>query len=75
MSILVLAEHDNTTLNPSTLHAVSAASEIGGDITVLVAGVDQRRWLMRPYRLTASARFFTLMRLSIPTASPRISFR
>ena len=38
MSILVLAEHDNTTLNPSTLHAVSAASEIGGDITVLVAG-------------------------------------
>ncbi|MEH6457118.1 MAG: FAD-binding protein [Cocleimonas sp.] len=38
MSILVIAEHDNASLNASTLSALAAATEIGGDITVLVAG-------------------------------------
>ncbi|MEQ9327423.1 MAG: FAD-binding protein [Rhodospirillales bacterium] len=40
MSILVLAEHDNSELKPATLHAVGAAKQIGGDIVVLVAGAD-----------------------------------
>lgn len=38
MSILVIAEHDNADLKPSTLNTVSAAKEIGGDIAILVAG-------------------------------------
>ena len=38
MSILVIAEHDNNELKGSTLNTVTAASEIGGDISVLVAG-------------------------------------
>lgn len=38
MSILVIAEHDNAALKPATLNTVTAASAIGGDITVLVAG-------------------------------------
>jgi electron transfer flavoprotein alpha subunit len=38
MSILVLAEHDNKTLKPSTLSALGAAQKIGGEIHVLVAG-------------------------------------
>lgn len=38
MGILVIAEHDNSTLRPSTLNAVSAAGKIGGEIHVLVAG-------------------------------------
>ncbi len=38
MSILVIAEHDNATLKPATLHAITAAAAIGGDIHVLVAG-------------------------------------
>ena len=38
MTILVIAEHDNATLKPSTLHTLGAASEIGGDVHVLVAG-------------------------------------
>ena len=38
MGILVLAEHDNSELKPATLHAVGAASQIGSDITILVAG-------------------------------------
>lgn len=38
MSSLVIAEHDNQTLNTATLNAVAAAQAIGGDIHVLVAG-------------------------------------
>lgn len=38
MSILVIAEHDNQTLKSATLNTVGAASEIGGDIHLLVAG-------------------------------------
>ncbi len=38
MSILVIAEHDNSQLKPATLNTISAAQAIGGDITVLVAG-------------------------------------
>jgi electron transfer flavoprotein alpha subunit len=38
MTILVIAEHDNVSLKPATLNAVTAAAKIGGDIHVLVAG-------------------------------------
>jgi len=38
MSVLVIAEHDNTALKPATLNAVTAAAKIGGEIHVLVAG-------------------------------------
>ena len=38
MSILIIAEHDNTSLKAATLNTVAAASEIGGDITLLIAG-------------------------------------
>ncbi|WP_133013503.1 electron transfer flavoprotein subunit alpha/FixB family protein [Marinomonas flavescens] len=38
MSILLIAEHDNNKLNPVTLSAVTAARQIGGEITMLVAG-------------------------------------
>ena len=40
MSILVIAEHDNKTLNQVTLKAVAAAEQIGGDIHILVAGLN-----------------------------------
>ncbi|MGK9053360.1 electron transfer flavoprotein subunit alpha/FixB family protein [Neorhizobium sp. CSC1952] len=38
MAILLLAEHDNQTLSDQTAKALSAASKIGGDVHVLVAG-------------------------------------
>ncbi|NKD77022.1 electron transfer flavoprotein subunit alpha/FixB family protein [Haematospirillum sp. H1815] len=38
MAVLVIAEHNNTTLKDATLHTVSAATKAGGDIHVLVAG-------------------------------------
>ena len=40
MSILVVAEHDNNQIKGSTLNTVTAASEIGGDVSVLVAGSE-----------------------------------
>jgi electron transfer flavoprotein alpha subunit len=38
MTILVIAEHDNAHLKAATLNTVAAASKLGGDIHVLVAG-------------------------------------
>jgi len=38
MAILVIAEHDNASLKGATLNTITAASKIGGDVEVLVAG-------------------------------------
>jgi electron transfer flavoprotein alpha subunit len=38
MSNLVIAEHNNEALGAATLNAITAASQIGGDVHVLVAG-------------------------------------
>ncbi|HZZ02321.1 electron transfer flavoprotein subunit alpha/FixB family protein [Paraburkholderia sp.] len=38
MTILVIAEHDNASIKAATLNTVAAASKIGGDVHVLVAG-------------------------------------
>ncbi|GAA0662454.1 electron transfer flavoprotein subunit alpha/FixB family protein [Rheinheimera tangshanensis] len=40
MSILVIAEHNNQSLKADTFKAVKAASQIGGDIHLLVAGFN-----------------------------------
>ncbi|MCF1440098.1 MAG: electron transfer flavoprotein subunit alpha/FixB family protein, partial [Shewanella sp.] len=40
MTILVIAEHDNVSLKPETGKIINAASQIGGDIHLLVAGHD-----------------------------------
>jgi electron transfer flavoprotein alpha subunit len=38
MAILVIAEHDNSSIKAATLNAVTAATKMGGDIHLLVAG-------------------------------------
>lgn len=38
MTTLLIAEHDNAVLNPSTCNALTAAAQIGGPVHVLVAG-------------------------------------
>jgi electron transfer flavoprotein alpha subunit len=38
MTTLVIAEHDNAVLKPSTLNTVAAATRIGGPVHLLVAG-------------------------------------
>ncbi len=40
MGILIIAEHDNHILSESVLPVVSAATQLGKDITILVAGQD-----------------------------------
>jgi len=40
MTILVIAEHDNTSVKAATLNTVAAARKIGGDVHVLVAGYN-----------------------------------
>ena len=40
MPILILADHDNASLKPATLNAISAAQQIGGDLHVLVTGAN-----------------------------------
>ena len=40
MSVLLIAEHDNSKLKPFTLNAITAASKIDGDVHVLVAGAN-----------------------------------
>ncbi len=38
MTVLLIAEHDNSTLKVFTLNAISAASKMDADVHVLVAG-------------------------------------
>ncbi len=38
MSVLVIAEHDNQAIKSSTLSTVTAASQLGGEVKLLVAG-------------------------------------
>ena len=40
MTILVIAEHDHTTLKAATLNTVAAAQKIGGEVHLLVAGAN-----------------------------------
>ncbi len=40
MTTLVIADHDNSELKPSTLNVMTAAQKIGGDVVILVAGQD-----------------------------------
>lgn len=42
MAILLLAEHDNATLSDLTAKTLTAATQIGGDVHVLVAGSGAR---------------------------------
>ncbi len=42
MAILLIAEHDNTSLSDQTSKALSAALKIGSDVHILVAGKDAK---------------------------------
>ena len=38
MAVLLIAEHDNTSIKDATHKALTAAARMGGDVHVLVAG-------------------------------------
>jgi len=56
MSILVIAEHNNSELTPVTASVVAAAAKIGGDITVLVAGKGSNSVAESAAKLTGVSR-------------------
>ena len=43
MAVLVIAEHDNASLNDATHKVVTAAAKFGGDVDILVAGEGAAR--------------------------------
>ena len=40
MAVLIIADHNNKDLNPSTLNTISAAMKISQDIDIVVAGYN-----------------------------------
>lgn len=56
MSILVLAEHDNSVLKDATLAAVTAAGELGSSVDVLVAGDNARTVAEAAAKITGVSR-------------------
>ncbi len=64
MAILLLAEHDNATLSDQTAKTLTAATQIGGDVHVLVAGSVPRR---QPMKLRS---FPAFPRCCLPTTHP-----
>ena len=59
MNILVIAEHDNANLKGATLNTVSAAKEIGSDITLLVAGSNTASVISEAQQLNGVTKIFS----------------
>ena len=68
MSILVVAEHDNSEIKGSTLNTVTAASEIGGDISILVAGSESSSVAEQAAKISGIVQSFMLMILYTKTS-------
>src|SRR5918994_1823251 len=56
MTSLVLAEHDNSRLNEATAKTVAAASKLGSDVHVLVAGKGASAVAAESAKLTGVAK-------------------
>ena len=67
MTTLIIAEHDNAALKASTLNTIAAATKLGGEIHVLVAGAST--WLQlasaRTRSTTSAARFSAVCAASV----------
>ena len=59
MSILVIAEHDNVTLNPNTFNTLTAASQIGGDIHLLIAGSNADNVVEQAQAISSVSKVFS----------------
>ncbi len=70
MAILLLADHDNAHLSDQTAKALTAASKIGSDVHVLVAGAGARRRLSRRPSLPAFPRCWLPRMQALPTIWP-----
>lgn len=58
MSILVVAEHNNQQLNSATLNAISAATQIGDTIDMIIAGKDCQTVAEQASNVTSVSKVF-----------------
>ena len=58
MSILVVAEHNNQQLNSATLNAISAATQIGDTIDMIIAGKDCQAVAEQASNVTSVSKVF-----------------
>ena len=63
MTTLLIAEHDNETLSDQTHKAMTAATEMGADVHVLVPVMDVQRSPMRLQSLIALPKYFCAKRI------------
>ena len=69
MSSLVIAEHDNASIRPATLNTVTAASQCGGEVHVLVAGHNAQAAASKPVVrtvMTLTASRLCTMAMALP---------
>ena len=66
MSVLIVAEHDNATLNLNTLNTVSAAARLGGELHLLVAGQDADAVIESARSITGVARVLSASHEGLP---------
>lgn len=59
MSILVIAEHDNTSLNPNTFNTLAAASQMGDELHLLIAGNDADNVVNQAQALPSVSKVFS----------------
>ncbi len=59
MSILVIAEHDNVTLNPNTFNTLAAASQMGDDIHLLIAGSNANSVVEQAQAISSVSKVFS----------------
>ena len=58
MSILVVAEHNNQQLNSATLNAISAATQLGDTIDLIIVGKDCQTVAEQASKVTAVSKVF-----------------
>ncbi len=59
MSILVIAEHDNSNLKGSTLNTITAASLLDGEISVLIAGSNMKSVVEEAQKIDGVSKILT----------------
>ena len=59
MSILVIAEHDNTNLKGSTLNTITAASLLDGEISLLIAGSNMNSVVEEAQKIDGVSKILT----------------
>ena len=66
MAILVVAEHDNASVKDATHKTVTAASKMGGDVDILVAGKGIKDVMAQAAKIDGANPFQMFFRIKLP---------